>query len=92
MDWSLVDTERVAKLACPSCQRGLAGGLMRQVEWTTRRCIVVVVCPSCSADSMVVLETSAMGRPPALPIDVDDVRRVHDALARAERVSDLFAV
>jgi hypothetical protein len=92
VDWSLVDTERVAKLACPSCQRGLAGGLMRQVEWTTRRCIVVVVCPSCSADSMVVLETSAMGRAPALPIDVDDVRRAHDALARAERVSDLFAV
>src|SRR6185503_16319487 len=38
MDWSVVDTERLAKLACPSCQRGLAGGLMRQVEWTTRRC------------------------------------------------------
>jgi hypothetical protein len=26
------------------------------------------------------------------PIDVDDVRRAHDALARAVRVSDLFAV
>ncbi len=92
VDWSLVDTERLAKLACPSCQRGLAGGLMRQVEWTTRRCIVVVACPTCSTDSMVVLETSGMRRATMPPIDVDDVRRAHDALARAERVSDLFPV
>jgi len=89
MDWSLVDIERLAKLACPSCQRSLAGGLMRQVEWTTRRWIVVVACPSCSADSMVVVETSGMRRT-APPIDVDDVRRAHDALARPLRVSDLF--
>lgn len=88
----MVDTERLAKLACPSCQRGLAGGLMRQVEWTTRRCIVVVACPTCSAESMVVLETSGMRRPTMPPIDVDDVRRAHEALARAVRVSDLFAV
>ncbi len=91
MDWSLVDTERLTKLSCPSCQRGLAGGLMRQVEWTTRRCIVVVACPTCSAESMVVLETSGMRRATVPPIDVDDVRRAHDALARAVRVSDLFA-
>lgn len=92
MDWSMVDTERLAKLACPSCQRGLAGGLMRQVEWTTRRCIVVVACPTCSADSMVVLETSGMRHATMPPIDVDDVRRAHNALASAERVSDLFPI
>jgi hypothetical protein len=89
MDWSLVDVDRLAKLACPSCQRGLAGGLMKQVEWTTRRCIVVVACPNCSSESMVVLETSGMRRT-APPIDVDDVRRAHNALAHAGRVSDLF--
>ncbi len=89
MDWTLVDIDRLAKLACPSCQRGLAGGLMRQVEWTTRRCVLVVACPSCSADSMVVLQTSGIRRP-APPIDVDDVRRAHDALVQAVRVSDLF--
>jgi len=88
----MVDTERLAKLACPSCQRGLAGGLMRQVEWTARRCIVVVACPTCSADSMVVLETSGMRRATMPPIDVDDVRHAHDALVRAVRVSDLFPV
>jgi uncharacterized protein YbaR (Trm112 family) len=91
MDWSLVDTERLGKLTCPSCQRGLAGGLMRQVEWMSRRCIVVVACPTCSAEAMVVLETSATHRT-APPIDVDDVRRAHDMLARAGRVSDLFPV
>jgi uncharacterized protein YbaR (Trm112 family) len=92
MDWSLVDTDRLAKLACPSCQRGLAGGLMRQVEWTTRRCIVVVACPNCNGESMVVLETSGIRRTAPPPIDVDDVRRAHEALARAERMSDLFPV
>ena len=89
MDWSLVDADRLARLACPSCQRGLAGGLMRQVEWTTRRCIVVVACPNCNAESMVVLETSGTRRT-APPIDVDDVRRAHEALSRAGRMSDLF--
>ncbi len=92
MDWSLVDTDRLAKLACASCQRGLAGGLMRQVEWTTRRCIVVMACPSCSTESMVVLETSGIRRATTPSIDVDDVRRAHDALARAERLGDLFPV
>ena len=92
MDWSMVDTERLAKLACPSCQRGLAGGLMRQVEWTTRRCIVVVACPSCTSESMVVLETSGIRRATVPPLDVDDVRRAHDALARATKVSDLFPI
>lgn len=91
MDWSIVDTDRLTKLACPSCQRALAGGLMRQVEWTTRRCIVVVACPTCSAESMVILETSGLRRA-APPIDVDDVLRARDALARAQRVSDLFPV
>jgi hypothetical protein len=89
MDWSLVDVDRLAKLACASCERGLAGGLMRQVEWTTRRCIVVVSCPGCGEESMVVLETTGTRRTPP-PIDVDDVRRAHDALAHAGRVSDLF--
>ena len=89
MDWSLVDVDRLARLACPSCERGLAGGLMRQVEWTARRCILVVACPNCNAESMVVLETSSTGRT-GPPIDVDDVRRAHDALARAGRMSDLF--
>ena len=91
VDWSLVDTERLAKLACASCQHGLAGGVMRQVEWTTRRCIVVVACPTCSAESMVVLETSGLRRA-APPLDVDDVRRAHDALALVKRVGDLFPV
>ena len=91
MDWSLVDTERLAKLACATCQHGLAGGVMRQVEWSARRCIVVVACPTCSAESMVVLETSGLRRT-APPIDVDDVRRAHDALARVDRVGDLFPV
>jgi hypothetical protein len=49
----------------------------------------VVACPNCNADSMVVLETSGTRRS-APPIDVDDVRRAHDALARPLRVSDLF--
>jgi hypothetical protein len=40
---------------------------------------------------MVVLETSGMRRATTPPIDVDDVRRAHEALARATRVSDLFA-
>jgi hypothetical protein len=91
MDWSLVDTERIAKLACANCLHGLAGGVMRQVEWTARRCIVVVACPTCSADSMVVFETSGLRRA-APPIDVDDVLRAHAALGRVERVTDLFPV
>lgn len=64
---------------------------MRQVEWTTRRCIVVVACPNCKAESMIVVETSGTRRT-AAPIDVDDVRRAHEALARAGRMSDLFSV
>ncbi len=91
MDWSLVDADRLARLACPGCRRSLAGGLMRQVETTTRRCIVVVACPNCRAESMVVLETTG-ALPTMPPIDVDDVRRAHDALALAGRVSDLFPV
>ena len=90
MDWSLVEAERLANLACPICQHGLAGAAMRQVEWTARRCIIVVACASCQSQSMVVMETSGTRRARP-PIDVDDVLRAHDALARAPRVSDLFA-
>ncbi|HEV8229910.1 MAG TPA: hypothetical protein VGQ86_08135 [Candidatus Limnocylindria bacterium] len=89
MDWSLVDLERLNRLACPSCRRGLAGGLMRQVEWTGRRCILVVACPNCGSESMVVLDVSATRRL-APPIDVDDVKRAHDLLVGAGRMSDLF--
>jgi len=91
MDWSSVDSERLADLACPSCRRVLAGGLMRQIEWSARRCIVVVACSNCRAESMVVLEASALRRA-APPIDVDDVLRAHELLERAGRVSDLFPV
>src|SRR4029079_7692973 len=80
MDWSLVDTERLATLACASCQHGLAGGVMRQVEWTTRRCIVVVACPTCSAESMVVLERSGLRRRGAT-MTVDEKGRHQNALA-----------
>lgn len=62
---------------------------MRQIEWSSRRCVVVVACSNCRAESMVVLEASALRRA-APPIDVDDVRRAHDVLARVGRVSDLF--
>lgn len=62
---------------------------MRLVEWTSQRCIVVVACQNCGLESMVVLETNGPRRTTP-PIDVDDVRRAHDALARAGRMSDLF--
>jgi len=51
----------------------------------------VVACPTCTSESLVVLETSGMRRI-APPIDVDDVRRAHEALARAGHMSDLFSV
>ena len=92
MDWSVIDVERLQIMRCPSCQRGLGGGLMRQVEWSARRCVVVVVCPNCRAECMAILEArlpQLVGRP---PLDVDDVRRAHDILAKRDwKVSELFA-
>lgn len=62
---------------------------MRQIEWSARRLVVVVACSNCRAESMVVLEASALRRA-SPPIDVDDVLRAHEALARAGHLSDLF--
>jgi hypothetical protein len=39
---------------------------------------------------MVVCESGGTRRRAPPPIDVDDVRRAHEALARAGRMSDLF--
>jgi hypothetical protein len=91
MDWSAMDVERLADMRCPSCRGTLGGGLMRQVEWSARRCVVVVSCPGCGAESMAILEDRA-GRHARAPIDVDDVRRAHDLLTAHDwRVSELFA-
>ena len=91
MDWSAMDVERLADVRCPSCRGALGGGLMRQVEWSARRCVVVVSCPGCVAESMAILEDRA-GRRARPPIDVDDVRHAHDLLAAHDwRVSELFA-
>ena len=93
MDWALIEVERLQHMRCPSCQRTLGGGVMRQVEWTPRRCVVVVVCPNCRAECMAILEarlhpTVAADR----AIDVEDVRRAHELLAdRDWRVDELFA-
>ena len=90
MDWSAVDVERLQDMRCPACRGTLAGGLMRQVEWSARRCVVVVACPGCGAESMAILDDRG-GRQRA-PIDVDDVRRAHELLAAQDwRVSELFA-
>ena len=92
MDWSQVDTEKLEGMRCPSCHGVLAGGVMRQVEWSTRRCVVVVVCPGCSAECMAILEARLPRLAPAPPIDVEDVRRAHDMLgARDWSVNELFA-
>jgi hypothetical protein len=91
MDWSAVDVERLQDMRCPSCHGVLAGGLMRQVERSARRCVVVVACPGCGAESLAILEDRA-GRAVSAPIDVDDVRRAHELLASHDwRVSELFA-
>jgi hypothetical protein len=91
MDWSAVNTERLQDMRCPSCKGTLAGGLMRQVEWSARRCVVVVSCPGCGAESMAILD-DRIGRAARPPIDVDDVRRAHELLAEHDwRVSELFA-
>lgn len=66
---------------------------MRQVEWTPRRCVVVVVCPNCRVECMAILE--ARVQPIVVAggaIDVEDVWRAHELLAERDwRVSDLFA-
>lgn len=92
MDWRVVDVERLAGMRCPSCGGALDGGLMRQVEGSTQRCVVAVACPHCTAECLAILETRSprIGAPP--PIDVDDVLRAHELLsARDWHVSDLFA-
>lgn len=92
MDWSLVDTAKLDGMRCPSCHGVLAGGVMRQVEWSVRRCVVVVVCPGCGAECMAILEARLPRLATAPPIDVEDVRRAHDLLGEREwRVTDLFA-
>ena len=92
MDWSVVDVERLQVMRCPSCQRGLGGGLMRQVEWSARRCVVVVVCPNCRAECMAILEARLPQLAARPPIDVDDVRKAHDILAQRDwKVNELFA-
>jgi hypothetical protein len=91
VDWSVVDVGRLQVMRCPSCQRALGGGLMRQVEWSVRRCVVVVVCPNCRAECLAILEARLprIARP---PVDVEDVRRAHDILAQRDcKVSELFA-
>ena len=92
VDWSLVDTARLEVMRCPSCHGVLGGGLMRQVEWSARRCVVVVVCPDCSAECMAILEARLPRLATVPPLDVEDVRRAHDLLgAREWKVNDLFA-
>ena len=90
MDWELVDVARLTRLSCPMCGRGLAGGLLRQVEWSPQRCVVVVGCPNCNNESMAVLDSRPM-RGWIPPLDVDDVRAAHEILQHREwRVDDLF--
>jgi hypothetical protein len=92
MDWALVDVDRLQGMRCPSCQRDLAGGLMRQVEWTAKRCVVVVVCPSCRAECMAILDARLPRLTSRPPLDVDDVRRAHELLdSREWQVDQLFA-
>ena len=65
---------------------------MRQVEWTAKRCVVVVVCPSCTAECMAILDARLPHRVTCPPIDVDDVRRAHELLGSREwQVDELFA-
>ena len=92
MEWSLVDTERLEVMRCPSCHGVLGGGIMRQVEWSTRRCVVVVVCPDCSSECMAILEARLPRLSTVPALDVEDVRRAHEILdAREWKVNELFA-
>jgi hypothetical protein len=91
VDWGLVEIDRLQGMRCPSCERALGGGLMRQVEWSARRCVVVVVCPNCKAECMAILEARQQRQAARVPIDVDDVRRAHDLLSQRDwQVSELF--
>jgi len=92
MDWGVVDVARLQGMRCPSCRGVLTGGLMRQVEWSARRCVVVVVCPACMAECLAILDTRLPRATVIPPLDVDDVRRAHDILAARDwQVSELFA-
>ena len=65
---------------------------MRQVEWSARRCVVVVVCPNCRSECMAILEARYPRAPEAPALEVEDVRRAHDLLAERDwRVNELFA-
>ena len=65
---------------------------MRQVEWSAKRCVVVVVCPNCKAECMAILDARVPSFASKAPIDVDDVRRAHELLASREwQVDQLFA-
>ena len=91
MEWGLVEIDRLQGMRCPTCQRGLGGGLMRQVEWSTRRCVVVVVCPNCKSECMAILEARPQRFNTRAPLDVEDVRRAHELLAERDwQVSELF--
>lgn len=90
MDWDLLDLGSLTSLRCPGCAAALAGGLMRPVEWSEMRCVIVITCPQCGTDSMSVLDVRGATGPD--PIDVDDVITAHDILARRDwQVGELFA-
>lgn len=92
MDWGLIEVDRLNGMRCPACQRGLAGGLMRQVEWSSRRCVVVVVCPNCRSECMAILEARLPRLAAVPPLDIEDVRRAHELLSQRDwRVNELFA-
>src|SRR5437899_12452122 len=82
MDWSVIDVERLQVMRCPSCQRAPGGGLMRQVEWSSRRCVVVVVCPNRRAECLAILEARFPPIAHPQPVDGDDVRKAPDMLAQ----------
>lgn len=87
-----MDVDRLQGMRCPSCRGLLGGGLMRQVEWSVRRCVVVVACPECGAECMAILEARLPRLATMAPIDVDDVRRAHDLLqSRDWQIEELFA-
>src|SRR5256885_339637 len=92
MDWGLIEVDRLNGMRCPSCQHALGGGLMRQVEWSARRCVVVVVCPNCRSECMAILEARARQVAMTPALDIEDVRRAHELLSQRDwRVDELFA-
>ncbi len=91
MDWGTVDVERLEGIRCPSCRGTLGGGLMRQVEWSARRCVVVVACPACGAESMAILETRGQ-RAARPPTEGEEVRRATGLLSEQDwRVGGFLA-